>query len=91
MAWEVHNRESGGWAAELVEKAHGGNHLRRRPFIMRADNGAVHGSAGSAGHSFTRTVQVSSNRFGRQECLEEMLRLAKKKNIHVKLRPRVFR
>jgi betaine-aldehyde dehydrogenase len=29
--------------------------------------------------------------FGREECLEEMLRFTQEKNIHVKLRPRVFR
>ena len=41
VAWEVHDRESGEWAAELVEKAAWREHLRRRPLILHADNGAA--------------------------------------------------
>ena len=41
VAWEVHERESGEWAAELVEKAAWREHLRRRPLILHADNGAA--------------------------------------------------
>ena len=41
VAWEVHEHESGEWAAELVEKAAWREHLRRRPLILHADNGAA--------------------------------------------------
>ena len=41
VAWEVHDRESGEWAAELVEKAAWREHLRHRPLILHADNGAA--------------------------------------------------
>ena len=41
VAWEVHDRESGEWAAELVEKAVWREHLRLRPLILHADNGAA--------------------------------------------------
>ena len=34
---------------------------------------------------------VKQSGFGREECLEEMLRFTQEKNIHVKLRTRVFR
>ena len=41
VAWEVHDRESGEWAAELVEKAVWREHLCLRPLILHADNGAA--------------------------------------------------
>lgn len=41
VAWEVHERESGELAAELVEKAVWREHLRLRPLILHADNGAA--------------------------------------------------
>lgn len=41
VAWEVHDRESGEWAAELVEKAVWREHLRLRPLVLHADNGAA--------------------------------------------------
>jgi putative transposase len=41
VAWEVHDRESGEWAAELVEKALWREHLRLRPLVLHADNGAA--------------------------------------------------
>jgi transposase InsO family protein len=41
VAWEVHDTESGERAAELVEKAAWREHLRRRPLILHADNGAA--------------------------------------------------
>ena len=41
VAWEVHEQESGELAAELVEKAAWREHLRRRPLILHADNGAA--------------------------------------------------
>ena len=41
VAWEVHDRESGDWAAELVEKATWREHLRHHPLILHADNGAA--------------------------------------------------
>jgi len=41
VAWEVHDRESGDWAAKLVEKATWREHLRQRPLILHADNGAA--------------------------------------------------
>jgi acyl-CoA reductase-like NAD-dependent aldehyde dehydrogenase len=34
---------------------------------------------------------VKQSGFGREECLEEMLHFTQEKNIHVKLRTRVFR
>jgi hypothetical protein len=37
----VHDRESGEWAAELVEKAVWREHLRARPLVLHADNGAA--------------------------------------------------
>ena len=41
VAWEVHDREAGEWAAELVEKAAWREHLRHQPLILHADNGAA--------------------------------------------------
>ncbi len=41
VAWEVHDREAGEWAAELVEKAAWREHLRHHPLILHADNGAA--------------------------------------------------
>jgi transposase InsO family protein len=41
VAWEVHVRESGDWAAELVEKAVWREQLRLRPLVLHADNGAA--------------------------------------------------
>jgi putative transposase len=41
VAWEVHERESGELAAALVEKAVWREHLRLRPLILHADNGAA--------------------------------------------------
>ena len=57
VAWEVHDCESGEWAAELIEKAAWREHLRRRPLILHADNGAaptaytLKAEAGDARHS----------------------------------------
>jgi putative transposase len=41
VRWEVHDREAGEYAAELVEKAAWREDLRRRPLILPADNGAA--------------------------------------------------
>jgi transposase InsO family protein len=41
VAWEVHEEESGEWAAQLVEKAAWREHLRLRPLVLHADNGAA--------------------------------------------------
>lgn len=39
VGWEVHEREAGEWAAELIEKAAWREHLRQRPLILHADFG----------------------------------------------------
>lgn len=41
VAWEVHERESGEWAVQLVEKAVWREHLRLHPLVLHADNGAA--------------------------------------------------
>jgi len=41
VAREVRERESGEWAAERVEKAVWREHLRLRPLVLHADNGAA--------------------------------------------------
>jgi len=41
VGWEVHEREAGEHAAELVEKTAWREHLRHRPLILHADNGAA--------------------------------------------------
>ena len=82
----MHNRESGEWGRRARREGVAGN-LRRRPFIQDADNDAVlngvHAQAGSAGRSASGVKQSG---FGREECLEEMLRFTQGKNIRVKLR-----
>lgn len=41
VAWEVHERESGDEAAVLIERATWREHLRGRPLVLHADNGAA--------------------------------------------------
>lgn len=41
VAWEVHERENGDEAAALIERAAWREHLRGRPLILHADNGAA--------------------------------------------------
>lgn len=41
VAWEVHGRENGDEAAALIERASWREHLRGRPLILHADNGAA--------------------------------------------------
>lgn len=41
VAWEVHAREGGDEAAALIERAVWREHLRGKPLILHADNGAV--------------------------------------------------
>lgn len=41
VAWEVHERENGDEAAALIERASWREHLRGRPLILHADNGAA--------------------------------------------------
>ncbi len=40
VAWEVHAAENGELAAELIERARWREHLRGKPVILHADNGA---------------------------------------------------
>ena len=68
------------WTNDLVDRAphrDGG----RRP--------ATSGSTKSASTSSARrSAACKQSGFGREECLEEMLRFTQEKNIHLRLRPR---